>query len=260
LRRFLAAVAFLTRIPVAKTWELGAADVGRSAAYFSLVGAGIGAIQSLVLWASLHLAAHASQVFARSVVLPSSVVSVVITAIGVWITRGLHLDGLADMADGFGGGQTPEDILRIMRDHAIGSFGAIAVIIVLALKITSLAVLIERGGALRCLVLAPVLARGSIVILGFLLPYARPVEGGLGSSLQHIGRLEVAVSSIVALATLIFVNWRPGAICLVVVMFASAANARICMRRIGGVTGDTLGANVEVCEALILTAGSILAS
>jgi len=260
LRRFFVAVTFLTRIPVARTLEIGAADVGRSAACFPLVGAGLGAIQALALWGSLHLAAHASQALARSVVLPAPVLSVLITAIGVCITRGLHLDGLADMADGFGGGRTAEDILRIMRDHAIGSFGAIAVIIVLALKITSIAVLVERGDALRFLVFAPALARGSIAILGFFLPYARPVEGGLGSSLQHIGRLEVAVSSIIALAALILVGWRRAAICLVVVLIASAVNARICMSRIRGITGDTLGANVEVCEALILAAGSILSS
>src|SRR5690348_16142381 len=128
---------FLTRIPLGRTWVIGAREVGRAAAFFLLVGAGIGAFQSLLLWISLRLADHAGMVFGRRVLLSASVLSVLITAVGVWITRALHLDGVADMADGFGGGRTKEDVLRIMRDHRIGSFGAIALVLVLAVKFTS---------------------------------------------------------------------------------------------------------------------------
>ena len=251
---------FLTRIPLRKTWEVGAVEVGRSSAFFPLVGAGIGAMQSALLWISLRVAAHASQVFARTVALPPSVLAVLITAAGVWVTRALHLDGVADMADGFGGGRTREDVLRIMRDHLIGSFGAVALILVLALKFTSIMVLIEHGNALPYLIIAPTLARGSMVVLGFLLPYARSAEGGLGSSLQYIGQIELLVSSGTALALLSLVGWRRGSICVLVVLLVSLCSAYTCMRRIGGVTGDTLGANSEICEALILATSSILAS
>jgi adenosylcobinamide-GDP ribazoletransferase len=260
LKRLLVAVMFLTRIPLGRTWDIGAREVGRSAAFFPLVGAGIGAFQSLLLWVSLRLADHAADVFGHRVLLPVSMLSVLLTALSVWMTRGLHFDGLADMADGFGGGATRQDVLRIMRDHLIGSFGTIAVVLVLALKFTSITALIERGTALPYLIIAPALARASVVVLGFLLPYARSEEGGLGGSLEYIGPVEVILSSASALALLAFIGWRRGIICVLVVLLVSFLNARICRRRIGGITGDTLGANTEICEALVLATGSILSS
>jgi adenosylcobinamide-GDP ribazoletransferase len=188
------------------------------------------------------------------------VLSVLLTALSIWITRALHFDGLADMADGFGGGTTPQDVLRIMRDHRIGSFGTIVVVLVLALKFTSITALIERGTALPYLIVAPALARASAVVLGFLLPYARSEESGLGGSLAYIGPIEVILSSATGLVLLMLIGWRRGTICMLVVLLVSFVNARICMRRIGGITGDTLGANTEICEALILASGSILSS
>lgn len=260
MKGFLVAVMFLTRIPLRRNWEIGAVEVGRSAAFFPIVGAGIGAFQALLLWAGLRLADHAGAMFGRRVLLPASVLSVLMVAVGVWITRALHLDGVADTADGFGGGRTREDVLRIMREHLIGSFGAIAVVLVLAVKFTSITALIDRGAALPYLILAPALGRASVVAQGFLLPYARSAEGGLGGLLQYIGPLELVLSTLTALALLLLVGWRQGSICVLVVLVISLVNARICMRRIGGVTGDTLGANSEICEALVLAAGSILSS
>ena len=256
----MVAVMFLTRIPLRVNWPVGAPEVGRAAAFFPLVGAGIGALQSSFLWASLRLGYHASDLFGHRVLLPSSVLSVLLTALSVWITRALHLDGLADMADGFGGGTTRQDVLRIMREHVIGSFGTIAVALVLLLKFTSITALIERGQALPYLIIAPALARASVVVLGFALPYARSEEGGLGGSLEYIGPLELILSSLTALALLMLIGWRRGAVCLLLVLLVCLVIARICLRRIGGITGDTLGANTEICEALILAAGSILSS
>lgn len=186
------------------------------------------------------------------------VLSVLIIASGVIVTGALHLDGLADMADGFGGGNTREDVLRIMRDHAVGAYGAVALILVLVLKIVSLASLIGHGTALKYLIIAPALARGSLVVLGFYLPYARPGEGGLGSSSQHIHWYEVAASTMFCSGLSLLAGWRRAGICLLLTVFVSIWNARICMRRIGGFTGDTLGANSEICEALIFTIGAAL--
>jgi adenosylcobinamide-GDP ribazoletransferase len=235
-------------------------EVGHSAAFFPLVGAAIGAIQWCLLWTILGIAGRAKQVFAGSIVVPASVLSILITAAGVWLTGALHLDGVADMADGFGGGRTREDVLRIMRDHLIGSFGAVALILVLALKFASIAVLIDRGKALPYLIIAPGIARASMVGLGFFLPYARSVEGGLGGSFQYVGRLELLVSSSTAIALAFLAGWRRGGALALITLIASAWNARICMRRVGGITGDTLGANSEICEALLLATGAILSS
>src|SRR3972149_7704890 len=97
------------------------------------------------------------------------------------------MDGLADPADGFGGGRTPEDVLRIMRDHAIGAYGASALVLALTVKVAAISALLASGGAARWLLVAPALARWSPVALAHFLPYARP-GGGLGATVtDHSG-------------------------------------------------------------------------
>jgi adenosylcobinamide-GDP ribazoletransferase len=259
MKRLVAGVLFLTRLPLPGRWDVGTADVGHSTAFFPLIGAGIGAIQCGVLMGSLGLAQWISRYFAHVPTLPVPVLAVILVAISVLITGALHLDGLADMADGFGGGRSREDVLRIMRDHAIGAYGAIALILTLALKIASITSLIEHNVACRYLVIAPALARASIVLLAFLLPYARSAEGGLGEIAKHIGPVEVLISSVTAVALAIWLaGWRSSVV-IVVTAIASLWNALLCRHRIQGMTGDTLGANAEVCEALVLAAGAFMA-
>jgi adenosylcobinamide-GDP ribazoletransferase len=260
MKRLVAAVMFLTRLPVPGHGNIHAADVGRASALFPVVGAAIGAIQCGVLAASLRAANWAGHHAAHVPSLPVPVLAVVLVGLSVIITGALHLDGLADMADGFGGGRTREDVLRIMRDHAIGSYGATWLVLVLALKMVSVIALIEHGAAYRFLIVAPALARGATVALGFALPYARATEGGLGAIAQHIGIFEVLASSLMAIGLAVgLTGWRSG-IALAVTAIASWWNAQLCRKRIQGMTGDTLGANLEICEALVLAAGAILTS
>ena len=156
MSRLLAAIAFLTRVPIRRPFTTE--DVGRAAVFFPLVGAGIGAAQ-LGLWKLLDAT------------LPPLLLAVLVVSFSAWATRGLHLDGLADFFDGLGGGRTREDVLRIMRDSRIGAFGAIALVLVLFTKVAAI-----EGAALvlwQALVLAPVFSRWSVVLLGFMLPYAR---------------------------------------------------------------------------------------
>ena len=149
--------------------------MGRAALVFPLIGAAIGVLQ---LGVFRLLKPH----------LPSLVVAVLVVALSAWVTRGLHLDGLADFADGLGGGSTREDALRILRDPAVGAFGAIALVLVLTLKIAAVDALPSAG----VLVLAPALARWTAVPLGYFLPYAR--EGtGLGAAMTG-GRVDSSSS------------------------------------------------------------------
>ena len=254
----MVAVTFLTRIRGPATWTITAEDVGLSAGFFPLVGAAIGAIQWCALWLILTIIEHAQHVTARSVSLPVLVLSVLVTAVGVWLTGALHLDGIADMADGFGGGITREDVLRIMRDHAIGSYGTIALILVLALKFASIAVLISRGTALPYLILAPGLGRASTVAVAFSLPYARATEGGLGKSVQYTGPWQLALSTSTAIGLALLAGWKHGGICALVVLLVTSWIGHKSKQRIGGMTGDVLGASSEACEALVLATAAIL--
>src|SRR5262245_37328186 len=166
MRNFLAAIAFLTRIPVAVNYPFVAEDLGRSTRWFPVVGLLIGAI---------YLAVY----YCLAAFFPPAVVAVAIVTTESFLTGALHLDGLADMADGFGGGHSREEVLRIMRDHAIGSYAAVALILLIPLKRVALTVLSERHLIVPYLLISPMLGRWSTVFLSTLLPYARrsPDEG-----------------------------------------------------------------------------------
>ena len=229
MRRLLCALAFLTRLPIPFAFD--AADVGRATLVFPLVGALLGLAAAGVARAPL----------------PPWVVAVLVVAFGAVATGALHLDGLADSADGFGGGRTREDVLRIMKDHAIGAYGAVALILVIAVKIACVQSLLHDW---RALVAAPMIARWTSVPLSRLLPYARP--GGTGKALgDHVGALEVVGASLLCGAGAWWLGGWRGAACLGAAIISTGIGALVCARRIGGITGDTMGANSELTEALV---------
>jgi len=238
----IAAISFLTRLPVGQGWTFTPKDVGRAMRWFPVVGVVLGAIYVVV---------------ARLLVpvFPSLVTAVILVCVDASITGGMHFDGLADTADGFGGGRTREDVLRIMRDHAIGAYGAIALIVAIALKIETTSALIDSGRGIFFLGLAPVLGRWSAVLLSATQSYARPPgeEGGksVGAAARFVGRGELIVATVIAGSVAAVYVWR-GAAAFVLVAAASAWWGWRCRRRIGGVTGDTLGAGVEISECLVL--------
>jgi len=242
IRQLAAAVAFLTRVPVLSRMAFDAKDVGRSARWFPLIGLIIGG----ALVAALQLFNY---------VFPPLVTAFLIAAIDALLTGALHLDGLADTADGFGGGRTRQDVLRIMRDHAIGSYGAIALVLVIAIKATALAALIQRYRAPQFLALMPMLGRWSIVLLSATQPYARSDQEGAppgGAVSAFVGRVELIVASTIALpAAFVLASWR-GLLAALWVLAASGCWGWYCRRRIGGITGDTLGASVEISETLVV--------
>ena len=238
-----AAVSFLTRVPVGRKAVFDAKDVARSARWFPLVGALLGLISLGALWLLSRL-------------FPPLVVAVLIVAIDAALTGAMHFDGLADTADGFGGGHTREDVLRIMRDHAIGSYGAVALILVIALKIAAIATLAGSTRSFPGLFLAPVLGRWSTVLLSATQAYARPPRDdtptSVGSPTRLVGRPELIIASVTAVVFAVAAGrWFGGAGFLLVAV-ASICWGWRCRRRIGGVTGDTLGAGIEMSECLVL--------
>lgn len=241
MRRLLAAIAFLSRLPLPRSLVFDGSDVARASLFFPVVGALLGGIEALAIYA---LRPH----------LPPALTAVIALALGALTTGALHLDGLADTADGFGGGRTREDVLRIMRDHAIGAYGAIALVLVIAFQIFAVAALISgpAGSAERALVVAGALGRFVSVPLSRTLPYAR-AEGGLGAALTgRIGALELVLATLFAGAIAVGLGGARGAISFGAVLALTLVNGLLFRRKIGGVTGDTLGANTVLCEALVL--------
>ncbi len=241
IRQFRAAVAFLTRIPMGSRGAFNAEDVGASARWFPIVGALVGGFSVAGLL-----------VFRR--IFPPLITSALVVTIGALITGALHLDGLADTADGLGGGRTPEDSLRIMRDHAVGSYGAVALMLDLVLRVAAISAMVGRADAWRYLILAPALGRWSSVLLSATLPYARRLEEtpSKGAVAGLMRKRELVISSICAvLIAAAIAQWRAIISCSLVLAI-TALWGWFCTRRIHGVTGDTLGAAVEISEIAVL--------
>jgi adenosylcobinamide-GDP ribazoletransferase len=250
MREFAAAVSFLTRLPIARGQAFDARQVARSARWFPVVGAMLGAIYAAVLWLC-------------SLVFPALVTGVVLACVDAALTGAMHLDGLADTADGFGGGRTREDVLRIMRDHSIGAYGTVALVLELLFKVASVAALVDfhgPRGAMAAVVLAPVLGRWSAVLSGATCAYARPVDHAGnspdGSPARWMGSTELIIASVCVAAVIAIVMASTSDILLgpaawALVAIAGVLWAQTCRRRLGGVTGDTLGAGVELSECLV---------
>lgn len=235
MRALLAAIAFLTRLPVGRIAAFNAEDVSHSAGWFPVVGLLLGAIYAL---AAFLLKGH----------LPLAIVAVLLVILDALATGALHFDGLADTADGFGGGKSREDILRIMRDHAIGSYGGVAIVTLVALKVAAYAALLKQSVWIAALILTPALGRWSILLLTAALPYARTsasVVEGMGKRSLLWGTLTIAAG----LAATVSIR---SCLATAGVAIVTAAFGLYCRRRIGGITGDTLGANLQLCECVAL--------
>jgi adenosylcobinamide-GDP ribazoletransferase len=234
LRGLAAAVAFLTRIPVGRWIELDAADVARGGALFPIVGAGVGAAVGGV---TQSLAGPITPLLA----------AVLGLAAGAVLTGALHLDALADSADAFGA-STRERALEIMRDHAIGAYGAVALVLDLGAKAAALAVLAERHDALRFAVCAAAVARVVPVLLASALPYARLGEG-TGNALGATGWARATLAAAIGVGICILLH----AVLLLAVAGAVVIGVGLVARRaLGGITGDVLGGAAEVCEVTAL--------
>ncbi|MDX6466522.1 MAG: adenosylcobinamide-GDP ribazoletransferase [Gaiellaceae bacterium] len=244
LRGGAAAVAFLTRVPVGRAISLDAADVGRGGALFPLVGAGIGAATGGVAYA---LAGPLTPLLAALLGLATAAV----------LTGVLHLDALADTADALGAA-TRERALEIMRDHSIGAYGGVALVLDLGLKAAALAALADGRGVLRFAVCAAAASRAAPVVLSAALPYARPGKG-LGRALGTTGAARSVAALGIAALICVAVAGTDGAILLGVAAAVAVTTGLLARRWLGGITGDVLGAAAELSETAALVVAVALA-
>lgn len=212
--------------------------------WFPLVGAGLGAVSAFI-WIST-----------RSF-LPPFVIAVLLLITEVLLTGALHVDALADTADGFGGGRTREDVLRIMRDHAIGSYGGAAITLLFLWKAACLTTVVSQPQSYRYLLVIPAVGRWTAVLISRLLPYARRSDAEQAVSPQ-VTRRDLAIATTVCAAIVLPVaSWR-GLICWLCGVLTTVLWAHWCRVRLGGITGDTIGANLQVAESVQLLAALLL--
>ena len=234
LEGFFRALSFLTILPCPKR-ESTVEEYGRASGWFPVIGAVLGAI----LYASALLF---HRLFSP---LPASAL---VVAIWAFVTRGFHLDGLADTFDGIGGGFDRESRLAVMKDSRLGTFGGTALAAVLLLKTVILA---EFGGRLEVLVLAPVLGRWGILIAMRYFPSARP--GGMGDTFRkHCGHAQITLGSLAALWAVLLLSGLSGLPLLVIVPALTALFSLWIKRLLGGLTGDSYGAVCEIMELATL--------
>jgi adenosylcobinamide-GDP ribazoletransferase len=252
LRAGAAAFTFLTRLPLYGLAAHSPDDLARAAPWFPVVGLVVGLAGALA--------------YVVAAMLWTLVLAVIISAsVTVWMTGAFHEDALADAFDGFGGGWTREQVLAIMKDSRVGAYALVGMLLTLAAKVAALSAIALASGTeasssvARALIAAHVLARWSSVPLLWRLPYVRPSADGerpsagrpfvAGASAQDM----LAATSIAGAIAAALLGGRAAGVCVVAVGVTWAAS-RYFTRRIGGITGDALGAANQLVELSVYLA------
>jgi adenosylcobinamide-GDP ribazoletransferase len=241
LRDLLACLRFFSRLPLPATGDPHAApDLARLARMVPVAGAVLGAIGALALG------------IAEALTLPPLVSATLAIGVLVLVTGALHEDGLADVADGFGGGTTRERKLEIR----VGAFGAAALALALILRIAALAALIDQGrGAAAALILAGAASRAFALLPLALLPPARTDGVGAGAGRLEAGHALAAgiVASVFAIVLgIAALGFWHAILALTLALAAALGVTRIARRQIGGQTGDVAGAAQQLAEIACL--------
>jgi adenosylcobinamide-GDP ribazoletransferase len=235
-----AAFQFLTRLPLARlTYRPDA--LSRSAKFFPLVGLALGAAAAGIY---LLLSPH----------LPATVVALLIVLLSTLATGGLHEDGLADVADAFGGGWNKPQILQIMKDSRIGSYGALAIVLSVAARVLLLANL-PSGSFVQYAVSAEVLCRWTVLPLGAVLPGARE-EASQGARIaRQISAVSLAAGTLLAFGIVGYLLHTAMWIPVVTASALALLTGLYYKRHIGGITGDCFGATIQLTLAAVYLCG-----
>jgi len=243
LLRIVLMVQFLTTIPLRFNLNANEEDYGKGLAFAPLVGLLIGAILSGVF-------------YLLGWMFPPVVASVIIVITYILLTGGLHLDGLGDTFDGLFSNRPKDKIMEIMKDSRVGTYAVLVLFCILALNIT-LINSIDGGQLVKILILFPIAGRTATLIGASICKYAR--SSGLGKSfVDYCGIKQMIIGSITfLLAALTLSGWK-GLIMCGVIFCSSAFTAKLLARKIGGVTGDILGAVCELNQTIFLIGSYLL--
>ena len=232
LELFLAAVGFFTRVPVPMKPDFSEADLNHSTRYFPLVGIMIGATGAAVF----VLAAE---------ILPMELAVLASMAATIYLTGAFHEDGLTDAIDGLGGGWEKEQVLTIMQDSRIGSFGAVGLFLMLMVKYEALA---HTYPALIpvAIIAGHALSRFAAGLVIYTQIYVKP-QGKAKPLATKLGRGELATMAVFGLGPLLLLAPKL-LITLLPVIVVWCWFSYILKKRLGGYTGDCLGAMQQLCE------------
>lgn len=239
---FFHALAFLTRFPVPRS--LSPEAWAQSAAWYPLVGVVIGLFTAVLAWGSLWL-------------FPPLLASALVLAGWAWVTGGLHADGWMDTADALGSSRSRERMLEIMKDSRTGAMGVLAGVMLFAVKLAALYAMFTLADSqtrFALLLVPPVLARTGLVLAIACYPYLERDGKGMASGLKEGLTPGRRWAAWLGGASAVFIVGGPvfALIVLVLWLLVSAWFNRHIVKRLGGLTGDTYGALVELTEAVLL--------
>ena len=236
-RYALTALQLLTRLPVRPMAGFEPAWIDRSTAYFPLAGLVVGVISAAIL-------------IAAAGIWPTPIPALLAVLAAIATTGALHEDGLADTADGLGGGKTPQERLAIMKDARLGTYGVVALVMAMALKVAALSALSPLEAAFA-LILAHMSARVVPVLAAGRLPYAGDASAAKIPPLKPSPR-RLWFAVILGLAPFLLITSAPALLALGLGALAAAGLLGKAKHALGGVTGDVLGAAEQVFEVAVL--------
>jgi len=238
MKDFLQGLSFLTILPMTRLPLPEEKELARSMAFFPLVGLLIGLLIAIAYFLFSYL-------FSNSLVLWLTLGCLVL------LTRGLHLDGFADTIDGFAAGGPKENILEVMKDSRIGAFGVVGLILLIGAKYLALEQIV--GSSIPySLILMTVMGRNSMVWVCFRSPYARAGGGLAKPFVENLTTREMIISSASALGIGLLLRGLDGVMVFLGIGLFSLVFRLFILKKLGGVTGDILGAANELSELLCL--------
>lgn len=240
LQDMATAFQFLTRLPLSRLpYDPNA--LSRSAKFFPLAGLAIGVLGSVFyLWLARHL--------------PAAIAALLTLVLFVLATGGLHEDGLADVADAFGGGWNREQVLAILKDSRIGTFGTLAILVSVGLRVLLLANL-PVGRFAAYVISGHVLCRWTALPLGCALPAARESSGQGARLARQISGGSLAIGTLITVVTVAYALRREMWVPFLSTVAITFASGLYYWRRIGGVTGDCFGATNQLAEIAVYLCG-----
>ena len=252
IRRFLLALSFLTVLPIPLVFfkkeienkENINTDFSKASIFFPLIGLLIGGIL------------YAFYLFFRYIDLPVHLESIFILTVWLALSGGLHMEGLADMIDGFSGGEEKKDIIRIMKDGSVGAKGAIVLILTILLKYLLLFSLTEPARGIS-LLLAPVLGRWSMVLLAYSGKPASVSNTLTKLFTNYLGKKEFLISTFFAVTISLLIFFHNNLFYQPIILLLITAGTTIYLktysdRKIDGICGDVIGAANEINELIVL--------
>lgn len=236
MKRLILMTQFMTRIPIPVQVDFAEEDLGKGNVYFPLLGAVIGLLMVGGYWA------------ARELFGPGMLTGIVTLIVYIWASGGLHLDGVSDTFDGLWSNHSPERILEIMKDSRIGTFGAVGLVLTILVQVAAWQ---EVGEYWQWLIMVPMLGRYGCVFGNAISRYARPE--GLGKHfVEECGLREWSIASLYTVPLALYLGKLPGMVALTLVLIFTYLFTRWVQHKIGGITGDIIGAVIELNQLLVL--------